>query len=254
MRPQLFGIAANMTPLRITAALQQGVVEDAHLGISLDGAVAAALRRQSGSPGVVGSLIDGGLHVEEPKVWELPFAKCDGGGTWHWACSHGALLDHDGNPIIRTTPDVKNLSQRPDERRIPTTTVRIPADSGGRRGRYRPRLRPVLITPATYIRWSAVGDAEQLRRILSTVHSIGARRGIGEGAVLDWRVEPVTVEDMFAHVHLHGSALARPMPEPCAHHLNVPYRLTRGGVRPPYFHPAVQEAVAIADNTSSPRV
>lgn len=234
-----------MVPVVVSASLQQGVVWDRRLGLALDGVLASVVRRLSAPAGTAGSLIDGGLSVEEPRMWELPLAKCDGGGDWHWACGHGVAVDGEGVAVPSGVPDVKQLSQRPDERRAALTAARIPADVGGRRGRFRPRLRPVLTTPAVSVQWRALGVPDALQSLLGYVTAVGGRRGIGEGAVLRWDVTPVEVEDVYAFVHLVNGHLSRPVPEVCARTLGVEFATVRAGIRPPYFHPAEQRLLAV---------
>lgn len=235
-------------PFTVTASLLQGVVVDPHLGLSLDGGLASVVRRLSGPPGLPGSLLDGGLAEAEPTFWSLPLAQCsgDGGDGWHWAVSGATLLDGDGQVVdVAGVPDVHRLSTAPDERRAPWTAVRLPADLGGRRGRFRPRLRPVLAIPARQAVWRAVGCPETTQRLLGALRAVGARRGAGEGQVVEWRVEAAAPEDIFRWLHLADGRPSRPMPVECAQAVQAEFGEQRGGLRPPLFHPSTQRLLAV---------
>lgn len=234
-------------PFAVTAVLQQGLVWDRFYGLALDGILAAVSRRVGVPAGIPGSLIDGGLSAVEVAEWPLPLARCvDGSDSdWHWACGHGQPLDGDGSPVEPGPPDVHRLSTRPDERRAPSVAVRLPADLGGRRGRFRPRLRPVLVTPARLVRWHAVGDPERVLGLLGAVPAVGGRRGAGEGAVLRWGVAVSEPGDAFGWVHrAWDGAPSRPMPIACAEEAGVSFVRQRAGLRPPLFHPVMQRDLA----------
>lgn len=226
--------------LVITAHLQQGAVLDHHYGLALDGVLAAVARRLSAAPGTPGSLIDGGLDNDQPTDWELPLAQCHTIDDWHWAIGHGTPTDLHGNPLPRTAPDTHRISSHLDDNRLPHTLARIPAEASPRRGRFRNRVRPVLVTPAHSIRWNAIGDAGALISLLANVTALGGRRGIGEGHVLEWDVDTVTTADPFLHVHVSHDTLSRPMPADCATRTGLPSQPITAGIRPPYFHPARQ--------------
>lgn len=226
--------------LTITAHLQQGAVLDYHYGLALDGILASVTRRLSAPPGTPGSLIDGGLDNNNPTDWDLPLAQCHTTDDWHWAIGHGIPTDIKGDPLPRTAPDTHRISSHLDDRRLPHTLTRIPAEASPRRGRFRNRIRPILTTPAHAIRWNAIGNPGELIGILSAVNAIGGRRGIGEGHVLEWTIDPIDPIDPFLHVHVAHDALSRPMPIDCATRTGLPGQPVTAGIRPPYFHPARQ--------------
>ena len=234
-------------PFTLTAYLQQGAVLNQRYGLTLDGLLTHIIRGNH-ALGHPGSLLDGGLGVDHPQEWELPLAQCHyADPDWHWLTTSAQPIDHDGNPIQPGPPDTHRLLIKLDEKRAGRIAVKIPKEAGGVRGRYRQRITPILVTPAAALTWQAVGDPTTVYSLLHHTHSIGGRRGIGEGTVLRWDITEHPDEDpfLFAHTHPNGT-LARPCPLPCAEHANAT-NWTEGtaGLRPPLFHASMQRTLAI---------
>lgn len=236
-----------MEPMVVTAYLQQGLVYDLRHGLALDGLLASALRANA-AQGAPGSLLDGGLALDEPHVWDLPLQACkQAQGLWHWLATSGLPLDTYGEPVP-LIPDPHRLLQTLDERRAHQIAIKQPQNVGGARGRFRQRVTPVLSIPAATIVWHAVGDIAAVDSLLASLPSIGGRRGSGEGAVLKWHIEKATPEDInaFAHTHPNGEQ-GRPLPEECIGSLGrVSREFAPAGLRPPLFHPANQKILVIA--------
>lgn len=235
-------------PLLVTAYLQQGIVMDQRYGLTLDGLLSSVVRQQK-SGNIQKSLLDGGLNVENPELWDLPLARCEVSKDWHWLCTGANAVDREGKTIIPylDSPDTHRLSVRSDERRANVVAVKVPADLGGTRGRFRPKVSPVLVTPAYALSWRAVGDADTILELLSTVSSIGGRRGSGEGYVLKWEVGEVEVDDPigFAHLQQDGK-LGRPVPKECAELFHAEKWVEgTAGIRPPLFHESMQRLLAV---------
>jgi hypothetical protein len=237
-------------PFEVTALLQQGAVVDMRRGVMLDGLLASVLRDQARGS-LTGSLLDGGLGVDCPADWDLPLARCmtsrDGEDVWHWMATCGDPVGVRGMPVEAAPPDVHRLMVRLDERRGSQVAVRMPADAGGLRGRFRPRISPVMVTPAAALVWRAVGDMSAVEALLADVWSVGGRRGSGEGAVLGWQVRELEGQDRdrVGHVHADGR-LGRPVPVECARRCDA--RLWGegvGGIRPPSFHRSRQMLLAV---------
>lgn len=248
---------AGLTPLTVTAHLQQGVVLDTLFGTALDGLLASVVRDRAkatataatGAP-VTGSLLDGGLRVDQPTVVALPLARC---GTlddpdWHWLCSTAFPLTPTGDPM-RGDLDVHHQHSRVRERVMEQAATRIPASLPPASGRYRLRRMPVVTTPAAAVVWHAVGDPDAIDDLLTGLPAIGRRRGTGEGTVLAWQVTATaaTDPDRFGHTHPTGT-LGRPAPHRCVTRLGLPTdRDGVAGLRPPYWHPATQHPVVLPD-------
>lgn len=235
-------------PLIVIAYLQQGIVMDQRYGLTLDGLLSSAVRQKEAG-GIQKSVLDGGLQVDDPEVWDLPLARCHISEEWHWLCTGANAIDSLGNTIIpyAESPDPHRLTVRPDERRAKAVAVKIPADLGGTRGRFRPRVSPVLVTPAHALIWRAVGNPNDILDLLSTLPSIGGRRGSGEGHVLKWEVQKVHVDEpiQFAHLHEDGR-LGRPAPILCAKNFNATkWAEGAAGIRPPLFHESNQRFLAV---------
>lgn len=237
-----------MEPLRVTAHLQQGVVFDSRHGIALDGLLVSGIRSRMAQGGP-GSLIDGGLAAESPETWPIPLGTCQRASEplWHWLATSGHLVDHAGRPASMI-PDAHRLLQTIDEVRVRHIAVRQPLHVGGPRGRFRARVTPVLSIPAARIIWHAVGNRDEVLSLITPITSIGARRGSGEGSVLRWEVDPVSVDDPwhFAHTHPDGEP-GRPLPEACIASLGRTVTGTApAGLRPPMFHPAQQHMLVVS--------
>jgi hypothetical protein len=230
----------------VTAFLQQGVVYDVRHGIALDGLLASALRSNE-AQGTPGSLLDGGLALDEPQTWELPLEACEASqGLWHWLATSGLPTDSEGKPVP-LIPDPHRLLQTLDERRASQIAIRQPQHVGGSRGRFRQRVTPVLSIPAAKIVWHAVGDLAQVESLLTVLGSIGGRRGSGEGAVIKWSVEQAKPEDInrFGHTHPNGTQ-GRPLPEECIRSLGkVSKEFAPAGLRPPMFHRSNQKFLVV---------
>jgi CRISPR type IV-associated protein Csf3 len=247
---------AGLTPLVITATVQQGVVIDPRYGIALDGLLATQLRSAAAvkaGHARAGAELDGGLGLEVPDLWEVPLGRCTRAGQdWHWLASVGMPVDHQGRRVPWVV-DAHRLLGDLDETRTAQVAVSQPMHLGGARGRYRRRITPVLVIPAAQLVWHAVGDKGQVRALLEPLTAIGGRRGSGEGAVLGWQVRdalPVEVStaggvDLFAHRHPDGT-LGRPCPLVCAEAVGADLsRQGYAGLRPPMFHPGTRRNLVL---------
>ena len=245
---------AGLTPFTVTAVLQHGIVLDARRAVTLDGLLASVTRAGARPAGVPGSLLDGGLDTDAPADWDLPLARCDRAGEWHWLCTAAFPVGVDGQPLPAGPPDVRRLLTRLDERRAAQVAVRVPAGAGGPRGRYRPRIAPVLATVAAAVTWRAVGDPAGVSALLDGLPAIGGRRGSGEGAVLAWQVQATAGDnvdaDWFGHTHPDGT-LGRPCPVGCAARTGATgWTVGVAGLRPPVMHPARQRELAVPSGSS----
>jgi CRISPR type IV-associated protein Csf3 len=145
-------------------------------------------------------LPDGGLYLDSLLVYqvarerglvcldatmlspiEIPIAKEPGGRFY--LCSAGQSVEIEA--------EMQHTVRRPivaEAQRLATTRLRrIDITGGENKGYYLPR-------PVGYlengIEWWCLGEAEELRRLLSCVTHLGKRRAVGLGRVDAWSVEP----------------------------------------------------------------
>jgi hypothetical protein len=249
------------SPFIVKAWLSQGIVLDYGFGLTLDGILSSTKRKTLFTHGV-GSLYDGGLDSLEPTEIELPLGKCCiaeheldsvGKPVWHWQAGAGVPLDFSGQKISLAPPDQHRLFVKVDEKRISDTTIALPKEVGGSRGRFRNKVTPVLNVPAAYIEWRGVGNVEEVEKLLSNIDAVGARRGSGEGAVYRWEFEEkydIENIDIFFHTN-DDDSLNRPVPIACAQKVNAKkWHVGVGGLRPPLFHKTRQMELALPDLTS----
>lgn len=225
--------------MRVRAHLAGGIAHTAPWGIALDGLLASELwaqhkagRRDAGQP-VVRAMDS----AAEPPDLDLPLARCcPSEGPWHWA----ATCAHPDQDLDRV--DVRSWSARVDARDLEAVADRLPQTVSSRQGRYRARRMPLLVTPCASVTWHALGDLDEVRRILEPIGSIGKKRSSGEGHVLRWEITAAPdLEDLTAG-HLHPDrTLGRPVPAQCRALLaedTVDGGWGSAGIRPPYMHPA----------------
>lgn len=244
--------AFGHVPFTVRARLERAAALNARVGPCLDGLLASVTRDRARSTGdgppVPGSLLDGGLDVDDPATVNLPLTACADPDTrlWHWACTTGTPVGHDGQPVTGD-PQVTHLTGRLHETMFPAVQP-LPGSVPLARGRYRARYVPVVTTPAAAILWYGVGDPDQVADLLHDVTHVGGRRGTGEGHVLDWQVTACQGADThrFAHAHPDGR-LGRPCPVGCATRFTG---WTQGiaGLQPPYWHRSRQHLLAVPDH------
>lgn len=251
-------------PFTLTARLRHGVSIDLNYSIALDGLLSGLVRQQHqpsktptteqlDGPAIPGrpSELDGGLHTIEPTIWNLPLAVCPitaDTTRWHWLCTAGQLLDHQGDPIPVTTlkPTIYRVNQTARHDRLERASVKLPTTLPQYRKRFRDRLTPIVSYPGGMMRWRGVGDPTRVLELVAEVPSIGSRRGGGEGAVSEWHVasleaSPIIDWDRFGHSHSDGSQ-GRPLPLECCYNYGFPHhRIGLCGIRPPLFHAYTQQ-------------
>jgi hypothetical protein len=168
-----------MEPLLVTAWLVNGYAASDPWSPALEGILAYwALREQLGEEEFAL-----GMTGHRPVVEaELPLARESWEGHWWW-CVSSPLAEaratfeswthrrFDDGPALGFTPE----------------TVRRVLTAGGPYKAYRTR-HTRIVTP--WVRWHAIGDAAELRRLLARCHNIGAGYAHGWGQVRAWTVEP----------------------------------------------------------------
>ncbi|QFS94656.1 hypothetical protein FIV07_28175 (plasmid) [Mycobacterium sp. THAF192] len=229
-----------MIALRITATTPHGIVLARPWGIALDGLLASALwtRRKLLAH-------EAGRHLTYqpdniPDTLELPLARCGNPDTdpdWHWMATFADLHPHSHRD---TEPDIRWRTSRTDHQRLQDLTHTIGSqvvlDSYGR---YQRRIIPVMAHPATTLTWNAVGDPDRIQDLLNDLPSIGKHRGVGEGLVTHWHIDPTpdTPPWSAGHEH-HPGILGRTTPPRClTDQMLQTGPLGTATIRPPYLHP-----------------
>lgn len=208
-----------MEPLRITATLQTGQVCTYDGRLSLDGLLSWVWFREHHS-----ELLAYGAHEKDWPDAVLPLERRvpdHDPGAWYWAVSLGQYTVQ-GEYIFHW------------HRRFAANRERYLDLSGRKSGRintaagymkvYRHPV-PVILTPE--ITWYAVGDSDELRRMLAKVSWIGKNRSQGFGLIAEWRVEPWS-EDWSERGPDGRIMRDLPVPEDQAEGVE--------GIRPPYWH------------------
>lgn len=171
-----------MEPLKITAALQCGVIADAFLPI--DGLIYYYAHREA--YGVQDVTLPGQQAGVGPHI-AIPLAKRntdDPRRRWYYAASfaqwEGTVArgqDHWNKRFDQAHADLVSFGDRRGK-------VIVEA------GTYRAYHMPVYYRHALAVSWYVVGDPEHIERLLAHATHIGKKPAQGYGAVLRWSVEP----------------------------------------------------------------
>lgn len=231
-------------PVRVRAHLAGGIAHATSWGIALDGLLAAQLWPQVKAAQIAAGTYDTrALRVENPPDLDLPLARCTraGGDLWHWAATC-SFPEHAAGQ-----PDVHTWIGRTDHRDLEHVADWLPKTVSDRQGRFRSHRMPLLVTACSAVTWHAIGDPDVIAELLADVVSIGKKRATGEGHVLAWEVDNVTLDEFSAgHLHPDGS-LGRPTPVACVpngcEHFDGGFGTA--GIRPPYMHPSRQHEVLL---------
>ena len=167
----------------------------------------------------------------------MPLAVHRAGGTWCYAASLAELYGHHGTELV-------HWNKRLDEAAALALVERGSLELGKRRkiptnsGEFKAYHKPLWVEVVDRLVWYAVGDADEVRRLLTThVRGLGKKRNSGHGAVAEWTVEEVGMPaDRW---------MWRPNGEPVR---AIPTRMLDGwtgetawlGFRPPYWLAANQ--------------
>jgi len=106
-------------------------------------------------------------------------------------------------------------------------------------GAYKSYHLPFPIQSITHIVWFAVGDRRGIKKSLHRMTSIGKKRSVGYGRVIDWTIEAVEQDWSWFATTQSGIVLMRPLPD-CN---DLPQdmlgaRKDYGAVQPPMWHPS----------------
>lgn len=238
-------ITPGHVPLRVTAHLRTGVVMDRPYGLDLSGILASRMRQiQKAELAEVGAnsvLPDSG--GEDPEDFPLPLSRCTSEDDWYWAATCGVP---DTEP--EDAPEARVFFQGVDVEHAKSYAVRPLPEVFARKGSYRDVMMPVAVTLASTLTWFAVGDRQQVLRLLEPVRAVGRRRATGEGVVLHWTVEEIDGDPLtIAHMGDTGRLL-RPVPIAAAEQLGIEYRVGWYALRPPSWNPNRLMELAMADD------
>lgn len=183
--------------------------------------------------------------------FDLPVAKwsCDDDGR-----SHASLLDGEGRVwgwcVSRAYADWRHRHRHSFRKKPPLNEVRgftneksVNIAAGAYKGidlafegRY-----------ADVITWYALGDADEIRRLLDRVTSLGKKHNLGWGRVSSWTVVPGPGGVDWTTMRL-GSALVRPMPVLWPHAVDADGPALRRSVRAPHWLPSrLTTCVGVSD-------
>ena len=202
-----------MKMLTVTARTPTGFASGDPWSPTLDGTLSYAFMREK-----LGA--DFGNNLNLHAVEGLPFAVEWFGGEWWYVCGSPrpsqALGQRDRHFHRRfNAPDAERWMAA---NRVNTTM-----------GPHKNLRKAHLVTTASSVSWQAIGDAAEIRRLLSSLHSIGSGHSRGLGRVGAWEV----VEGPWAY------PLERPVPVgatdrpgPIMHHsIRPPSHLASNRVR-----------------------
>lgn len=206
-----------MEPLLITAYTPAGIARSDHWSPSLDGLLAYwLLREQLGEE----EFALGMTGQRAPVIPDnLPLEMVTHGDHWWWACS-SPLVKHHGEFLHFYH---RRFDAMAAERFLATGKSGRVATSSGRFKAYR-LVNRVIVTP--WVRWHAIGDAVEIRRLLRLCSSIGAGSTRGQGMVSRWEITGEGADERLAR-------FARPLPVEYAIEHGIGGPLLEWGIRPP---------------------
>lgn len=215
-------------PLRVVARMAEPVVYYGD-GLHLDGILSwgayRAMEDKARLPPV--------SAVEFPIDFLLPVAKwvwpgevsgvdnervlTKGGKAWGWCCSavQDTWLRHSMTQI-RKKPALEEMAR---------LTTSPSANLGA--GSMKAYDLPMPTSFALELVWYALGDADEVKRLLDLVPAVGKKINLGNGRVLEWAVEAVDEDKSI----WDGDKLMRRMPAG-----TYGGHATRRAIRPPYYH------------------
>lgn len=206
-----------MRLVKVTAKLADGRIATTDLALPLDSILAYSWISKY-RPDLMEASKSGIQEISHPP---LPLAKREANGEWWWACSFAF-----GEPLL----EQKNYWHK----RFDADYAEGYVDFQGRRGKvdtgagyfkgYRMPLTVFLVPKLT---WYLEGDLRDIWKLLLLISHIGKKSAQGYGAVSEWTVEEVELEDDLT--------LARPIPDPHGDEI--------WGIRPPYWEPKNQARV-----------
>lgn len=217
-------------PLRVTASLMCGVVCDRWL--PLDGILLAQAAREQ--YGALPMTTPGGNDLPGEIVMPLAIVHA-GAPHWYYACSWAQPQPW----WVAEGQDHWNKRLDSDLAACYSTAQKIVIEKGA----YKAYHMPVFYYIAHRVTWYAVGDAAEIRALLSTCTHIGKKRDQGWGRVIEWRVEPWP-EDWSRYGP--DGLPTRGVPVAEGERINIGCELINYAVRPPGYIPENHMVLAVA--------
>jgi CRISPR type IV-associated protein Csf3 len=221
-----------MGNLRVVAFPSAPIVCLPHEGLPLDGILSYAAGREQ--------LGEDFYHLDPRTDYvpiDLPLEKRGAGERWFWAASFALWGDE-------AAEGTDHWNKRFDDQRAETF-----ADFGGRKaqvvtsqGRFRSYHMPVPTFSVGRMEWFAVGDGEEVRRLLAGVTHVGKKTSQGFGRIREWQVEEAAEDWSVWKDGRLTRAVPTGSPELAGATL---YDLRLCGFRPPYWLPQHQTACAV---------
>lgn len=233
-------------PFRVVARLQQGAIFDERWPQMLDGLISRLYLDSPDSPMPWDEHRARGGHLYNAH---LPF--------WGWAANSQRETRHMlragqkrwwvwrascARPVGPADRELHWEHRRFDHVNA-ERTADVPFGLREWQGAYRDYRIPRPVTVTADVEWHAFGDPDQTRRLLAGCWAIGKKAAHGEGAVIDWDVQHVDVDDdtetLWGLWWPDTRTPARPLPAPD----QAPAEWTcTAGIRPPYWHPERQRS------------
>ncbi len=225
----------TLIPLRITAYLRTPVVSDRWL--PLDGILLYQAHRDlfgAQDATIPGEYIRKGVQT-------LPLGiKHPGRRIWYYQCSWAQWpeivakgQDHWNKRFDAGLADLINLGKK----------RKIVIESG----KYRAYHYPIFYRSALWIRWYAVGDLEEIKRLLSTVTHIGKKGVQGWGRVRRWEIRKQ--EDDWSVWRdgklMRGIPIEAYMKERTGQEIPPDLTIANYGIRPSYWKRSNQRQVVM---------
>lgn len=226
--------ARQMKPLKITAHLRSGFTAAFDWSVSIDGILAYQFMLEK--LGVDAFTETHGITSEQEPVIGLPLAVEQFNNDWWYQCSRPFFRQY----ATHVTKMHRRFNAQEAELYVGDKTRIVQTTKGPHKNA---RLSiPKFIT--SEVTWYAVGDKEEIERLLGHITHIGGQRRSGFGAVGRWSVaEHDSIDDCrfkralpieFAEIHgIEGVPMQWPIRPPARHPHNlrrciIPEGVTRG--------------------------
>lgn len=213
-----------MSPLVVTAHLVRGYSARDPWSPALEGILAYALMRERLSPD------DFAAQAAQPTqlapVEGLPLERVTFEDAWWWACSSP-------DPVGNYGRERRHFHRRFDdqhERHLVDGVRTVMTAAGPYKSA---RLSDVRVL-CRALRWSVVGEAGEIARLLDGVIQVGRRRGVGYGEVSRWEVS------LAGEAEAEAARWRRPVPAAAAAARGLSGPTMPWGLTPPSYAPACQ--------------
>ena len=209
----------RMVPIVVTAHTPSGFLTYEPWTPALDGILAFAFERER-----LGT--DFGTNVDVRPVEGLPLAKTRWRDTWWYRVGMPRFVTkHQYEKHI-----VRRFDGREAQERLPAKNKVVTS-----MGRHKNIRKARLISVGASVSWAAVGDPEEVRRLLSDIPNVGGGWSRGFGRVSSWVVEEREEE------------ILRPVPVEYAQEQGHEGYRVHIGFRPPSWLPENQAACVVPE-------